>query len=199
MLHCNITKNTDYFTGQINYSYQYESSILNTDSLAQIRPKKSEFRYDLLNYQSIFFGKDTIAYYYDSALNKCLAVNKNNFECEDYSIQTDSIKSFKVYDAKEKILGQACTVLEFQGKYFWNRYYVSKELKIAPSTYNQHKAYNWKFYGEETDGGLILKLEHRFKDFTMHGMVTQIIPFPKGEKALQINKSVLSTHCQRTD
>ena len=57
-----------YFMGTIEYQYTYESSTLNADSLTKYKPFKSEFRYDYLNYQSRFFGVETITYYYSGKL-----------------------------------------------------------------------------------------------------------------------------------
>jgi hypothetical protein len=188
----------DWFVGQIEYSYSYESDSLNIDSLAALKPWRSIFRYDTATYQSQFIGKDTFTYYYLSAINKAYYQKNSGSEtdCEDYSQPTDSIHSFKVYDVPEKILGQACMVLEFQSNYFWNRYYVSKEQKIAPKTYQKHQAYNWSFYGEKAAGGLILGLEHRFKKYTMKGVATSIKQFPSQEQALQVPEAKITEACQ---
>ncbi len=193
----NNEKPKNYFIGQIEYSYNYSSDFFNIDSLKLIKPWKSEFRYDLKNYQSKFIGKDTIAYYYSGNLNKCLSMANGVLDslCEDYGIATDSIISFKVYDTNEKILGYECKIIEFQSKLFWNRYYVSKDLILAPATYNRHISYNWSFYGEKTQGGLILKLEHRFKKYTMYGIASGIKPFSHEEGALQINEKLFDDMC----
>jgi hypothetical protein len=102
MARCNSNKEEKYFTGEVVYSYAYESNILNTDSLAKERPVKGIFRYDLNNYQSQFQGKDTFTYYYSGSLNKCLSQSgsSENFECEDYGINTDSVVSWKIYPAE---------------------------------------------------------------------------------------------------
>lgn len=187
-----------YFMGTIEYQYTYESSTLNADSLTKYKPFKSEFRYDYLNYQSRFFGVDTITYYYSGKLGKCISqINDEEiFQCEDYRIQTDSIISFKVYETEEKIMGYNCRIIEWQGKYFYNIFYVSTDLKIATGTYKDHLSYNWKFYGEKTGGGLILKSEHRFKNYTMKGIVVNI----KGEddyfKALIVDNKNFEINCK---
>jgi len=159
---CNKPK---YFNGTLVYQYSYESIVLNEDSLAKVKPYKSEFRYDNNNYQSRFFALDTITYYYSGQLGKCLSQinSENKFECEDYSISTDSIFSYKEYETNEKVLGQRCKIIEWQGKYFYNVFYVSVDQKIAPNTYKGHVAYNWKFYGEKAKGGLILKIGQKIK------------------------------------
>lgn len=92
----NNEKPKNYFIGQIEYSYNYSSDFFNIDSLKLIKPWKSEFRYDLKNYQSKFIGKDTITYYYSGNLNKCLSMANGVLDslCEDYGIATDSIISF---------------------------------------------------------------------------------------------------------
>jgi hypothetical protein len=191
--------NSDLFYGEVQYSYTYESNKLNVDSLSKIKPVKSIFRYDAQNYQSSFIGKDTHTYYYISKLNKCLSQtnNLNNYECEDYSIASDSIISFKVYDTEEKILGHTCMIVEYQTKTMWNRYYVSKQFKITPDTYKNHKAYNWNFYGEKSQGGLILKLEHRFKNYTMKGIATSIKQDGIDFKAIELNEDIISKACKQ--
>ena len=191
-------KEATYFTGELTYKYTYSSSELNADSLKQNRPEKAVFRFDTINYQSQFIGKDTFTYYYSSLLNKSVSKTNDKFDegCEDYSLPTDSILSFKVYDTDEKVLGYACRILEFQSKIFYTKYYISKDLKIAPATYEKHKAYNWSFYGEKADGGLILKLEHRFKKFTMSGIATYVIAKDENFKALEIDDSTLKQICK---
>jgi hypothetical protein len=186
-----------YFTGEIAYDYSYESHVLNVDSLVKLKPYRSNFRYDLGNYQSQFIDKDTFTYFYSGSLNKCVSEtnSQKNYECEDYSTATDSILSFKVYDTDEKVLGYKCRILEYQSKIFRNKYYVSTDLKIAPATYQKHLAYNWKFYGEQTGGGLILKLEHRFKNYVMKGIASGIVQQQQNYKALQVDEAVFNKAC----
>ncbi|MES2863986.1 MAG: hypothetical protein V4666_07700 [Bacteroidota bacterium] len=194
------TDNTKYFTGSVEYQYSYESNKVNTDSLRRTKPFKSFFRYDTNDYQSQFIGKDTYTYFYSGKLNKCISEtnSKKDYECEDYSSLTDSIISFKVYDTDEKILGHRCKIVEYQTKYFWNRYYVSRDLKISPHTYQKHLAYNWSFYGDKANGGLILKLEHRFKNYTMKGIAVGIKEFDKTFKGNEISEKLFEEICAKT-
>ena len=160
----------DFFTGEIEYSYSYESSELNQDSLKNARPFKGIFRHDSADYQSDFIGKtDSFSYYYSGIRNKCLSSFNSIMDstCEDYSAVTDSILSWKLYATDEKIYGHNCNVLEMQKKNSRVQYYVSRDMKLYPASYKRHKSYNWDFYGEKSGGGLILKLEHRFAKFTM--------------------------------
>lgn len=190
-----------YFTGEIKYQYTYESNTLNIDSLIKQKPHESIFRYDTLNYQSRFIGTDTITYYYSGKLNKCVSQtnSRKNFECEDYSITNDSIISFKIYDTDEIVLGHRCKIIEWQGKYFYNKFYVATDLNISPATYKKHLAYNWKFYGEKTEGGLILKSEHRFKNYTMKGVAVSINKEPNNFNALKIGNEILEKICSQTE
>jgi hypothetical protein len=144
-----------YFNGTIEYAYTYSSDSLNIDSLVTARPVKGLFRYDENNYQSRFINADTITYYYSGPMNKCIAGSGNtkNYECEDYSLMTDSILAVKDYATEEKILGYSCRILELQKKNSVVKYFVSTELKIAPSTYRLHKSYNWDVYGENQTVG----------------------------------------------
>ena len=113
-----------YFTGSIEYAYTYTSDSLNADSLTRTRPSKSILRYDALNYQSKFITGDTITNYYSGSLNKCLTQtgDSDSFTCEDYSVFTDSVLSYKMFDTDEKILGYSCKVLEIQKKNSWLQY-----------------------------------------------------------------------------
>ena len=190
-------QNKDYFQGQVIYKYHYTSDVLNIDSLNQSKIHTSIFKYDTENYQSTFINKDSTTYFYLSSINKCLKAINGQLQdiCEDYSEATDSIINFRVYDTDEKILGQDCMIIEFQGLHFWNRFYVSKDSKISPNTYKDHKAYNWQFYGNQTHGGLILKLEHRFKTFSMHGEATYISNLKWNEKALDITTQEALSNC----
>jgi hypothetical protein len=186
-----------HFTGTVQYAYTYESNELNLDSLTAQKPRMSIFRFDTLNYQSQFIGKDTVTYYYYSPLNKAVSQtgSLHGLECEDYGVATDSVLWVKVYDTEEKIWGQTCKVIEFQTKLCWNRYHVSTNLHIAPATYQKHLAYNWQFYGQQTQGGLILQLEHRFKRYTMKGVATALTPQPQGFVALTLGDSAIQKAC----
>jgi hypothetical protein len=188
----------EFFTGEIEYTYHYKSDSLNIDSLKALKPHKSIFRFDSLNYQSQFFGKDTTTYFYLSKSNLGVGqtTSTDSLECEDYGVATDSILYFKIYPSDTLVLGQECMVLEYQGKYFWNRYYVSAQSFLAPQTYQNHRAYNWQFYGEKSRGGLILKLEHRFEKYTMVGEAARITPFTKGELAIQASEERLLQLCR---
>lgn len=185
---CQNGKTNNYFTGTVDYTYSYSSDSLNADSLAKGRPSKSVFSYDTTGYQSVFSGRDTMKYYYSGKRNRCVSLNSSGGEmqCEDYSVLTDSVLSVRLYDTDEKILGYACKVLEMQKKNSWVKYYVSKELRIAPATYLLHRSYNWDTYGIQADGGLILKLEHRFRYFTMAGIATTVTQMPGNYQALEL-------------
>ncbi|MBK7879673.1 MAG: hypothetical protein JNK69_06720 [Saprospiraceae bacterium] len=189
--------NGNYFTGKVEYQYFYESELLNVDSLKSIKPFKSFFRYDTMDYQSQFIGKDTLTYYYSGKLNRCLSrINTMiEYECEDYGVFTDSIINFRVYNTDEKVMGQNCKIVEYQTRYYWTKYYVSQDIILAPGTYRRHLAYNWSFYGKIADGGLILKLEHRFKNYTMKGIATHISMFEKSFKANEIDLSSIMKAC----
>ena len=177
-LACNLAepKKPTYFTGQIEYTYSYESDVLNIDSLSALKPSKSIFRFDLHNYQSQFFGQDTITYYYLEKINRALSKTNNKLDsvCQDYGVETDSLRSLRVYDGTQTILGYTTQIIEFQGKYFWNRYEVSKKHKISPATYSRHESYNWSVYGSQTEGGLILRSTHDFGRYSMIGQVCSI-------------------------
>lgn len=188
----------EYFTGTIEYAYTYASDSLNADSLSRLRPSKGIFRYDLQNYQSRFTGVDTLTCFYSGEHHKCLSKTgaAGNYECEDYSILNDSVLSFKLYDTEERILGYRCRILEMQKKNSWVRYHVSSDLQIAPATYTGHQSYNWDFYGEKTNGGLILKVEHKLKYFTLNGIATAVNKTSNNFTALEIDSALFRRHCK---
>ena len=195
---CNNTGNR-YFTGTVEYAYTYASDSLNADSLAKVRPAKGILRYDTLDYQSQFISPaDTNTNYYSGVLNKCLSQTnyRGNYECQDYGAFTDSIISYKIIDTDEKILGYSCKILEVQKKNSWLQYYFSDDLRIAPATYNRHASYNWDFYGEKANGGLILRSEHRLRYFTLKGIATSISRSDHSFKALEIDEQLFSQHCK---
>ena len=115
---CSNKKERGYFSGEIGYTYSYTSDSLNADSISSLKPSRGFFRYDTANYQSRFIGADTFTYYYSGSLNKCLSESGSSkkYECEDYSIITDSILSVKDYATGEIILNHPCRILELQKK-----------------------------------------------------------------------------------
>ncbi len=187
-----------YFTGTVDYTYSYSSDSLNADSLSLLRPGKSRFSYDTTNYQSVFWGRDTMTYYYSGQRNRCISRtgSGNEFQCEDYGVVTDRVLSARLYDTDEKVLGYACRVLELQKGNSFVKYYVSREQKLSPSTYRDHRSFNWDVYGREADGGLILKLEHRFPHFTMHGIATKVQQISGDFSALDINEEDWEKYCR---
>ncbi|MBL7732194.1 MAG: hypothetical protein JNM88_13525, partial [Chitinophagaceae bacterium] len=171
---------------------------LNADSLALLRPARGFFRYDEDNYQSRFTGRDTFTYYYNGKNNRCISAEGEGRElaCEDYSLPTDTVLSVKDYATAETVLGYPCRILEMQKSGSWVKYYYATGLHIAPATYEKHRAYNWDAYGTKADGGLILKLEHRFRSFTMKGEATRVKSETAGFRALGINDSLFSSVCK---
>jgi hypothetical protein len=77
------------------------------------------------------------------------------------------------------------------------KYYVSREQKVAPATYQNHKAFNWDVYGEKASGGLILKLEHRFKNFTMKGTAIEVKKQDEKFKALETDEKKMIEICNK--
>jgi hypothetical protein len=201
-IHCNTParlQGESFFYGKIVYDYTYESNMLDMDSLVAARPYRGEFRYDADHYQSRFIGKDTTTYLYAGTLNRAVSqTNSGTFtDCEDYGIATDSVLWYKVYDTDERVQGHRCRVIEYQGKYFRNKYYVSTDLRIAPGTYQKHIAYNWAFYGNQTGGGLILKLEHYFKKFIMRGEMRLLQKLTNTFDALEGRSDTVRAVCSR--
>lgn len=194
---CKNGKKDIYFSGTVDYAYTYRSDSLNADSITRLRPVKSRFNYDTTGYQSVFFGPDTMKYYYSGKRNRCISQTGNGgpYQCEDYGIMTDRVISARIYDTDEKILGYDCRVLEMQKENSLVKYYISTGLKIAPATYMHHRSYNWDTYGREASGGMILKLEHRFRYFTMQGIATGITSMPGNFRALDIPEEEWATHC----
>jgi len=142
-------------------------------------------------------GADTFAYYYNGRLNKCLSETNSSkiFECEDYGLPFDSVGDFRIYDTDERILGYRCRIIEFKARHFLNKYYVSKDLFIAPGTYKNHLAYNWQFCHEKTGGALILKSEHRFKNYIMTGTATTIDNQDKDLRAFAFDDAFFRLVC----
>jgi hypothetical protein len=194
---CDKAGKEKYFTGFIEYAYSYTSDTLNADSLSKERAAKGFFRYDTINYQSRFTGKDIETYYYSGVRNKCIAATGTpvQYNCEDYSVTTDSVLSIKMYDSDEKVLGYSCKILEMQKKNSWVKYYISTDLRIAPATYKLHKSYNWDVYGEKAEGGMILKLEHRFKSFTMSGIAKKLEIISGNFDALEMSEKEFNKIC----
>lgn len=197
---CTGKQESKYFAGTITYAYTYESDVYDKDSLARERPSKGEFRYDEQNYMSRFTGKDTMTYYYSGLLNKCVSVpgSGDDYTCEDYSAETDSILSWNLIDTSVIVLGEPCRILDLQKKNSAVRYYISRETRIAPATYNRHRSYNMDFYGEKSNGGLILKLEHRFKHFTMKGEATTLERMKQSFSALEMTDDKIKNICSKS-
>lgn len=187
-----------FFQGELHYHYSYQSDVHNLAYLKSIRPKISVFRFDSNNYQSTFYGADTISYYYNSHKNVAISSKNMIFEpdCQDYSINPEQRLSSKVYDTDELVMGYPCKVIEFETTNGFYRYHVSTEIFLPPPTYQNHLAYNWAFYGKQAKGGIILRMETRFRDFTMIGEITKIGWYRNGQKAWTISEKLLDQACK---
>lgn len=193
----NSRDNPSYFTGEIQYHYQYETNLLNNDSLNKARPQKGIFRYDTSGYFSSFEGADTVNYFYSGKYNRAIS-SKNNIpdsSCEDYGLVTDSVLSWKLYPSEMMIQDQHCDIIEIQKTRSWVRYYVSRKYSIAPAIYIRHRSYNWDFYGSKTNGGLILQLEHRFPSFTMKGFLQKLEPAGADFRAFNADTEAIMGKC----
>ena len=198
MLICSCSSKEEYFSGELVYNYTYNSPNFDADSISAERPSKGVFRYDKFNYQSQFITKaDSLSYFYISSRNLAIAKNhkSDQWRCENYGVSTDSVLSYKYYDTETKILGHSCKILEFKSRFANNKYYISTDQHLNTNLYKNHEAYNWKFYGDKTDGGLILKLEHHFSDHSMIGNVESIQYFKPQELAIKEDLSFLLNKC----
>jgi hypothetical protein len=145
--------------------------------------------------KAILQEKQTI---YTGKLNKCISQTgtRQDYACEDYGATTDSVLSYDIRDTDEKILGYNCRILELKKRNSSVVYYVTNAIRIAPATYQHHRSYNWDVYGEKTGGGLILKLEHRFRTFTMTGLATSLKNEEDGFSALELDESKIAGICR---
>ncbi len=165
-----------FFEGLIEYAYTYQSDALNVDTLKAQRPYKGMMIYKDSMYKSVFVANHkTETYIYNNAEGIAYDLSaEDSIDCEDYKIQKDSILRYEILETDEKILGHEVKILEFDSKYATQRFYFSTKFKAAPHNYDKHLAYNWKFYKEKAKGGVILKVEHIFKNFTMFGIATNV-------------------------
>ena len=170
---------------------------MNIDSLKAQRPSKGKMIYKDSMYKSMFFGKDTAIYIYDnnSGISYNFSEKNDSIDCEGYKTNSDTVSRFEIMETNEKILGQKVKILEFDSKYATNRFFYSLTHKVAPFNYDKHLAYNWKFYKEKTNGGVLLKVEHIFKKFTMIGIATKIEAKTVSESEFVIDKTKLKNTC----
>ena len=149
-------------------------------------------------YKSIFESKNKMEIYiYDNESGIAYDLtDKDSIGCEDYKMNNDSIYSYEIIETDEKVLGHEVKILEFKSKYATNKFFFSKNYKVAPHNYDKHLAYNWKFYMEKADGGVILKVEHVFKKFTMKGVATQFEVQEINPKLFEIDKNKLKMACR---
>ena len=185
------------FEGRIQYAYTYQSDSLDIDTLKAQRPHSGQMIFKDSMYKSVFVSDDkTETYLYDNATGIAFEWSaKDSIQCEDYKIPTDSVLRFEIIETDEKILGQEVKILEFDSKYATQRFYFSTKYKVAPHNYDKHEAYNWKFYMEKAKGGVPLKVEHIFKNFTMIGMVTRFEEREILKQEFQFQKRKLKPAC----
>lgn len=187
-----------YFEGKIIYQYSYESETLNADSLAENRTASSEFYYQGARYKNSFIGKTIDRYIFngDTGFSYHESSQTDTILCEDYRLPTDSVINLQIIPTKEKVLGYATQIIEIVGKFSTTKFWVSTTLKTNPDWYKSHQAYNWHFYLEQADGGIILKVEHIFKHFTMHGIATEVKLMDVPEKIFELQKDKILLDCK---
>ena len=176
-----------WFSGRIVYSYSYSSSELDADSLALERWSSGQMIFHGPDYMSRYVGLDTSTYFYSGPTGRCAAYEPGKQPyCEDYRAPTDSIASISIKPASELVLGRTCDLVELKGRWSDTRYWVSRELRMDPASYALHHAYNWKAYADASKGGIILKVEHRFSRYTMHGTATLIEPIAPSSEFVEL-------------
>ena len=186
------------FEGLIEYAYSYQSDSLNIDTLRTQHPSSGMMIYKDSMYKSVFVANHkTETYIYNNAEGIAYDLSaEDSIDCEDYKIQKDSVLRYDIHETDEKILGHEVKILEFDTKYATQRFYFSTKFKVAPYNYDKHLAYNWKFYKEKANGGVLLKVEHIFKKFTMISIATKIEQKEIDPKVFEIDKSKLTTTCR---
>lgn len=174
-LNCKTEEVAD-FEGFIKYEYTYESDSLNVDTLKKHRPSLSLFYYKDSLYLSSFIGQSTDMYIVNGKTGVAYYLSGENdtIVCEDYTKQTHQIKNYNLLPSEETVLGYDTRILEIEMEDATTRFWVSTDLKVNPQNFKNHIAYNWFFYLQKADGGIILKMEHEYPTFTMKGLATQI-------------------------
>lgn len=185
------------FEGEIEYAYSYQSDTLNLDTLKAQRPTSGLMVYRDSMYKSVFIGKNTESYVYDNHTGVAfhLTVNSDSIDCEDYTTAGDTVLNWEVKNTDETILGEPVGILEFSTPNATHRFYYSLQHKTAPYNSDKHAAHNWKFYKEKAGGGVLLKTEHIFKDFTMTGIARRIDVREVAAEEFEIDKSKLVDEC----
>lgn len=195
---CTAPESQNSFEGIIEYAYSYQGDSVNGDTLDAARATTGKMIYKGSKYKSVFIGKNTESYIYDNdtGLANFISSETDSIDCEDYTVQNDSILFFQIINTDEKILGEKVKILKFSSVYATHRFYFSLKHKVAPSNYDKHEAYNWKFYKEKADGGVLLKVEHIFKKMKMTGIATKLEARPVSAKEFEIDTSKLKAVCR---
>ncbi len=195
---CSTVEEFPEFEGFINYQYTYESDSLNVDTLTKYRPTSSEFYYKDSLYFSSFISKTRDSYVVNGKTGFAwyLSSETDTAVCEDYTKRTESIKTFRTLPSKETVLGYDTRILEIEGQNSTTRFWVSTDLKVNPENFAKHQAYNWYFYLQKADGGIILKTEHEFPKFTMNGIATKIIEMSVPDSVFHIPENTVLIPCE---
>ncbi|WP_435415411.1 hypothetical protein [Polaribacter aestuariivivens] len=140
---------------------------------------------DLADEQSKQFVGDKQTYYlkgkkYKSELNGMLKITTyhegrdtlftkmNGTDVLMYSltnVDEEKVISYEIKKTDKIVLGYKCDLLEVKTNKGFHQYYFNKNLKCAPSTYENHKMGLWDFFTEKTGGALSIISISDVEDF----------------------------------
>ena len=87
-------------------------------------------------------------------------------DCLDYGNNNSNSTIYSKNEIK-KVKGKDCLIVYQENDYAKSKHYFSKNLKINPDIYLNHKAYQWDELMKNGNGGLVLRSEHSYKDYTL--------------------------------
>jgi hypothetical protein len=178
-VHSGKAQDPDYFEGSLTFKNYFKSDRLSEDSLNAANGSIGTYLYKGAFYKGMIFSDDTLVYVYNGKLSKCIFYNSKDRTtyCMDYSVdESERPKRTRVLKQPVNIKGHHCTVVETVYKNRVSRSYYTLGLKLDPDVYLTHAAYSYNKLMKLVQGGLLVRSEHFYREYTMISELVNIYP-----------------------
>jgi hypothetical protein len=158
-----------FFEGTLLYQHSIESKKLSVDSLKKVLPKASLYLYRAEFYKGYVFALDTTVYIYHGGLGICMvkASGDATVYCADYNKKIYEPQKIVVDRKQHNVNGYPCVMITSVFKNYKVRSWYHTGLKHYPEMFSKHKAYGYTKLMKAARGGIFVKSEIVYDNYTM--------------------------------
>lgn len=179
------------FEGYIIYRYQYFDLDGNDISAKMLTEKDSVQHYYINKANYVTYNQNQVlSQLYNSGTNQYFYSRANDIYVLDAGKSTSSKSTYKKQKEEKTILGNKCYTLQKGEGSNKMIYYVSENIWIDPSPFQNHNLGNWNEFLKQSKGRLALQITTFHEDYyqTMTAVRIQKMSLP--DEAYNIDKLI---------